>query len=60
MSTSAREASLTAFACDLNIGCTVEPKIVQKCPVFSESRNEALNYVENTIYFETSDLKSIF
>ena len=23
---------------------------------FSQSRNEALNYVENTMYFETSDL----
>ena len=27
---------------------------------FSQSRNEALNYVENTKYFETSDLKIHF
>ena len=33
---------------------------VLKSTAFSQSRNEALNYVENTMYFETSDLKIHF
>ena len=36
------------------------PKILLKSTAFSQSRNEALNYVENTMYFETSDLKILF
>ena len=38
----------------------IVPKIVLKCTAISQSRNEALNYVENTMYFETSDLKIHF
>ena len=34
--------------------------MVPKCTAVSQSRNEALNYVENTMYFETSDLKIHF
>ena len=63
MATSAREASITAFAGDLPAVwfCRkILPKIVPKCTAFSQSRNEALNYVENTMYFETSGLKIHF
>ena len=32
---------------------------LQPSKAFSQSRNEALNYVENNIYFETSDSKML-
>ena len=70
MSPYAWEACLTAFAGDigaiqiLNIGhycrSKIPPKILLKSTAFSQSQNEALNYVENTMYFETSDLKIHF
>ena len=67
MGTSAREASITAFAGDLPAlqyayigGAVKSGKKVPKCTAHSQSRNEALNYVENTMYFETSDLKIHF
>ena len=44
----------------LYINCTLVQKIGPKCSAFSQRQNEALNYVENTMYFETSDLKIHF
>ena len=51
------------FTCEISVHYSnnkILPEIWITSTVVCQSRNESINYVENTIYFETGDLKIHF